>query len=294
MISSIFLTGSTGFVGRNLINTLNNSFEFYIYKRNSILNVNQDAVIHLAGIAHDTSGKINSDLYYKVNTDFTKKIFDAFLNSNSKIFIMLSSVKAVSDSPTDIVTESTNANPLTVYGKSKLLAEEYVLSKKLSNKRVFILRPCMIHGFNNKGNLNLLYNLVKKGFPWPLGAFNNQRSYCSIENLLFLIKELTENKAIPSGIYNVSDDEPLSTNRVILLIAKSLNRNQTIWNFPINLIKILARLGDKIQLPLNSERLKKLTESYIVCNKKIVQAIGKKLPIPSDEGMLKTFESFNK
>ena len=86
----------------------------------------------------------------------------------------------------------------------------------------------------------------------------------------------------------------MSTNKVILLIAKSLERNHLILKFPVNLVRLLSRLGDIIKLPLNSENLKKLTESYVVCNKKIIQAIGKKLPIRSEEGMLKTFESFNK
>ena len=86
----------------------------------------------------------------------------------------------------------------------------------------------------------------------------------------------------------------MSTKKVILLISKSLERNHLILKVPVNLIRLLSRLGDIIKLPLNSENLKKLTESYVVCNKKIIQAIGKKLPITSEEGMLKTFKSFNK
>ena len=52
----------------------------------------------------------------------------------------------------------------------------------------------MIHGPNNKGNLNLLYNLVSKRIPWILGSFQNKRSYCSIDNLLFIINELIKKK----------------------------------------------------------------------------------------------------
>ena len=82
-----------------------------------------------------------------------------------------------------ILTEDTIPNPKTHYGISKLQAENYILDQKLpEGKRVYILRPCMIHGPGNKGNLNLLYTLVKKGFPWPLGAFENQRSFLSIDN----------------------------------------------------------------------------------------------------------------
>ena len=251
--------------------------------------------IHLAGKAHDLKRTLEAKDYFKVNTELTKSLFDQFLISDCKVFIYMSSVKAVADVVDGVLTEDVVSNPISVYGKSKLAAEIYILSKKIpDNKRVYILRPCMIHGPMNKGNLNLLYNFVSSRVPWPLGAFNNQRSYCSVENLLFIIKELIENKAIQSGIYNVSDDKPLSTNKVILLIAKSLERNHLILKFPVNLVRLLSRLGDIIKLPLNSENLKKLTESYVVCNKKIIQAIGKKLPIRSEEGMLKTFESFNK
>ena len=151
----------------------------------------------------------------------------------------------------------------------------------------------MIHGPGNKGNLNLLYSLVFKGLPWPLGSFINCRSYLSIENLCFIIKELIDREDIPSGVYNVADDVPLSTNEVIKMIAESKEKNVWILNLSHNLIKVLARVGDLIKLPLNSERLQKLTESYVVSNAKIKEALGKPLPVSSKEGLIRTFKSFS-
>jgi nucleoside-diphosphate-sugar epimerase len=86
-----------------------------------------------------------------------------------------------------VLTEEVEPKPLTHYGKSKLMAEEYILSQPLSvGKSYYILRPCMIHGPGNKGNLNLLYQIVQKGIPYPLAAFENKRSFLSIENLCFI------------------------------------------------------------------------------------------------------------
>ena len=290
---SIFLTGSSGFVGSNFIKYFNNSYKIRTYKRESNISISEEIVVHFAGKAHDLKKTANSKEFYEINTELTKNIFDSFLNSNAKTFIMLSSVKAIADKVKGVLTEDYIAKPKTHYGKSKLLAEQYILSKKTTvNKKVFILRPCMIHGPENKGNLNLLYKLISGKIPWILGSFDNKRSYCSIENLLFIIKELIENKKIESGIYNIADDEPLSTNDVIVLIAKSLNRKPIIFNISKKLIFFLAKLGDVIKLPLNSEKLSKLTNSYVVSNKKILNQIGKPLPISSRNGILKTFISF--
>jgi len=259
---------------------LSSSCNFFIYDKKVIPEQIQDVVIHLAGKAHDLKNVSASYEYYKVNTELTKDIFDAFLASDAKVFITLSSVKAVADEVDGELTEDVIPNPFTHYGKSKLLAEKYILSQPIPDgKRVYILRPCMIHGPGNKGNLNLLYNLVSKGFPWPLGLFQNTRSYLSIENLCFIIKELIEREDIPSGVYNVADDVTLSTNEVIKMIAESKGKKARILNLSKNLIKVLARVGDLLKLPLNSERLQKLTESYIVSNVKINKALGKPLPV---------------
>jgi nucleoside-diphosphate-sugar epimerase len=162
------------------------------------------------------------------------------------------------------------------------------------DKKVYILRPCMIHGSGNKGNLNLLFKIQQKGLPWPLGAFENERSFCSIDNILFVVQQLiTEN--IEPGIYQVADDEALSTNELIRLMASSQNKKAKIWNIPSKPIKAIARVGDFFHLPLNSERLKKLTESYLVSNQKIKNALGiEKMPISAVEGFKKTFEYFKK
>ncbi len=159
-------------------------------------------------------------------------------------------------------------------------------------KRVYILRPCMIHGPGNKGNLNLLYKVVKKGIPWPLGAFENKRTFCSIDNLIYVVRQLIV-RDIEPGIYQVADDLSLSTNALIRIMADSLHQKAKIWSVPVGLIKALARAGDYLHLPLNSERLKKLTESYVVSNQKLKNALGiSGMPVSAEDGLRKTFQSF--
>ena len=291
---SVFITGSSGFVGSSFLNHFNNEATRVSSRGNEFNIDGAEVVIHLAGKAHDLKNTSESHEYYEVNTELTKKVFDTFLYSEAKVFITLSSVKAVADHVDGELTEQHHPIPITHYGKSKLLAEQYIFSKEIpEGKRVYILRPCMIHGPGNKGNLNLLYKLVSKNIPWPLGAFENSRSFCSIDNLMFIFKELIESEDIQSGIYNVADDEPLSTNELIGLIAQSQNRSPKLWNISKKFIEGVASIGDKLHLPLNSERLHKLTSSYVVSNAKIKAAIGKPLPVSSKEGLLKTFKSFN-
>jgi nucleoside-diphosphate-sugar epimerase len=289
----IFLTGSSGFVGSSVFHYFGTENTLQ-YKRGDNFKIDSaSVVIHLAGKAHDLKNTSSSQQYYEVNTELTKEVFNAFLASDAKVFITLSSVKAVADQVEGELTEQHNPNPITHYGKSKLLAEQYIFSKEIPDgKRVYVLRPCIIHGPGNKGNLNLLFKLVSKNIPWPLGAFENKRSFCSIDNLMFIFKELIERQDIPSGIYNVADDEPLSTNELIGFIAQSQNRTPKVWNISKKFIEGVASIGEKLRLPLNTERLQKLTSSYVVSNAKIKTAIGKPLPVSSREGLLKTFKSF--
>ena len=150
----------------------------------------------------------------------------------------------------------------------------------------------MIHGPNNKGNLNLLYKIILKGYPWPLGAFVNQRSFCSIDNILFVIQELIL-RNIESGTYLVADDEGLSTNDIVHLIACSMNRKAYILKVSQKAIHLMAKIGDILGLSLNSENLKKLTENYFVSNEKLKVALGiRSMPVTAVEGFRKTFESF--
>lgn len=193
-----------------------------------------------------------------------------------------------------ILSELVLPTPGTPYGQSKLQAEQYLLSKELpAGKRVFIIRPCMIHGPGNKGNLNLLYNFVAKGIPYPLAAFDNKRSFLSIDNLCYTIKEILQHENIPGGVYNLADDEALSTNEVVTTIAQSLGKKPGLLNIPAGLLRLAARTGDILKLPINTERLKKLTESYVVDNSKIKKALGiSSFPVKAREGLKKTIGSF--
>jgi nucleoside-diphosphate-sugar epimerase len=300
------ITGNKGFVGLNLTNFFKKSNKLALgVSRNPIDNEvsynqlsldklnNAKSCIHLAGKAHDLKNTSEDKDYFEVNTELTKRLFDQFLVSDCEIFIYMSSVKAVADFVDGVLTEDVIPNPKTVYGKSKLAAEVYILSKEIpKNKRVYILRPCMIHGPNNQGNLNLLYSFVSKGIPYPFGRYVNKRSFVSVDNLCFVIKELIDNSKIESGIYNIADDISLSTINLVQMMSETLCKPIRILKVPKFLIRLIAKVGDFLPLPINSERLVKLTENYEVSNLKIKNAIQKKLPLSSIEGIKKTLITF--
>ena len=252
-----------------------------------------DAIIHLAGKAHDTKNKSAADVYFKVNTGLTQKIFDYFLASSAKKFVFFSTAKAAADRVEGVLTEDVVPAPVGPYGESKIKAEEYILSKELSSdKQVYILRPCMIHGPGNKGNLNLLYSVVSKGIPWPLGAFENRRTFTSVENICFAVNGLLT-KDVASGIYNMGDDEALSTNELIEVICKTLGKKSHIWKISKGFMTGCAKVGGWLHLPLNPDRLQKLTENYVSSNEKIKKALGvDKLPVDAREGLRRTINSF--
>lgn len=309
----ILITGVHGFVGTNLVKALSKEnliygldiispikegvrFTFswdYLDKPGEIPEV--DAIIHLAGKAHDTKNEAAADVYFKVNTDLTKKIYDYFLKSDrAKKFIFFSTAKAAADKVDGVLTEDVVPTPVGPYGESKIAAEKYIQEHLVDDKQVYILRPCMIHGPGNKGNLNLLYGVVKKGIPWPLGAFDNRRTFTSIDNLCFVINGLLT-KDVPTGIYNMGDDDALSTNELIEEICKSLGKKAHIWKLPKGLMTGIAKIGGALHLPLDSERLRKLTENYISSNSKIKKALGvEKMPVDAREGLKVTLKSFAK
>ena len=306
---TILITGVHGFVGSNLVAALSGEHTIYgldivspikdgisyTYSWDDLDNgivPNVDAIIHLAGKAHDTKNQAAAEVYFKVNTGLTQKIYDYFLQSSARKFIFFSTAKAAADKVDGVLTEDVIPAPVGPYGESKIKAEEYILSHPDPEKKVYILRPCMIHGPGNKGNLNLLYNVVKKGIPWPLGAFDNRRTFTSIDNLSFVISGLlTED--VPPGIYNMGDDEALSTNELIEVICESLGKKAHIWKFPKGLMSGVAKVGGWLHLPLDPERLRKLTENYISSNAKIKAALGiEKMPVRAIDGLRKTLDSF--
>ena len=345
---NILITGIHGFVGSNLVAALNGRHVLYgldivapfeegivktffwkDIKSESLLlqtPLHFDAIIHLAGKAHDTKNQSASQSYFDINTGLTQKIFDFFLKSSVRKFIFFSSVKAAANSVVgDILTEDVIPTPVGPYGESKIKAEEYIINKltvdngqltvdgeqltvamqhdsaancQLStvhcqlNKQVYILRPCMIHGPGNKGNLNLLYNVVKKGIPWPLGAFENHRSFTSIDNLCYVVEGLLT-KDVPGGIYHMGDDEAMSTNELITTMCEVMGKKPHIWKMNKGLMEGCAGIGTLFHLPLNTERLRKLTENYVVSNDKIKRALGiDKMPVTAKEGLIKTIKSF--
>ncbi len=307
----ILITGVHGFVGSNLTSQLKNKNTIYgldivfpekegvekTFSWEDLANglvPEVDAIIHLAGKAHDTKNKSQADVYFDINTGLTQIIFDYFLKSSARKFIFFSSVKAAADFvPGDILTEDIKPAPVGPYGESKIKAEEYILSKEVpTDKSVYILRPCMIHGPGNKGNLNLLYSVVSKGIPWPLGAFENRRSFTSVGNLCYVINGLLT-KEVESGIYQMGDDEALSTNELIAVMCKAMRKKVRIWKLNRGFMVFSAKICGFLHLPLNPDRLNKLTENYVVSNAKIKKALGiDKMPIRAEDGLTLTIHSF--
>ena len=290
----ILITGAYGFVGTNLCKYLTerghqcDALDVSAAKRDNvpyqsfytwsdldsspspISFTSYDAIVHLAGKAHDLKKVASETSYFDINVGLTEKIFNASIGKVPR-FVYFSSSKASADG---------NA-----YGRSKLAAEQFL------NGRAIVLRPAMIHGPGNKGNLNLLWGIARRGLPWPLAAFENKRSFTSIGNICAAVEALCERGG--NGVYPIADDEMLSTNRLIELIAEVCGRKAKLWRIPKGLMRMVAKFGDVLHLPLNTERIEKLTEDSFVDNSRLKSQLGwERMPIRAEDGMRDTLRYF--
>jgi len=326
----ILITGAYGFVGTNLCRYLTekghacDALDILAARREDVPYVHAytweelpspsaavsslclssyDAVVHLAGKAHDLKKVASEQSYFDINVGLTQRILEALRRQiegeekaggrggqRTTTFVYFSSSKASPDG---------NA-----YGRSKLAAEEYLRSVSALGHglRTVVLRPAMIHGPGNKGNLNLLWGIARRGLPWPLAAFENRRSFASIGNVCAAVEALAEagkggSPSSPSAsavsVFPIADDEMLSTNRLVELIAEACGRKAKLWHLPKGLMTLAAKVGDVCRLPLNTERLGKLTEDSFVDNAALKKALGwSKMPVGAEDGMRSTLASF--
>lgn len=296
----VIIFGTSGFIGKNLVRGIDNKHAITISSlrdKSNLEKLNSSfVVINLVGKAHDHKGEATERDFYYANYDLVKDLFNAFINSDAKILIHISSIAAIEEfGSSNALTEDMECKPVSWYGQSKRKAEEFLLEQELpKDKKVIILRPTMVHGPGDKGNLILLYKLISKGIPYPLAKFDNKRSFLSIDNFNYIINQiLDKQESIESGIYHICDDQAVATSDIINIIGKVTNKPVKNFALPRGLVKVMAKVGDVVPIPLNTKRLGKMTSDLIVSNDKIKRALGiDKLPVSAEEGLERTIRSF--
>ena len=169
----VLITGANSFVGVNVEKWLLQTPDEFIVETVDTMNeawkkadfAKYDVVFHVAGIAHVDPKPKMAPLYYKVNRDLTIEIAKWAKKHGVKQFIFMSSKIVYHASKSlkgDVITENTKPHPNDFYGDSKLQAENGLRKLESSSFKVALLRPCMIYGLGNKGNLPRLAWLATK------------------------------------------------------------------------------------------------------------------------------------
>ncbi len=241
-MEKILVTGSNGYLGSSFLNQYKDK---YLFEKFSLLNQklenidfnNIDKILHCAALVHQKIEQ-SYEKYREINVDYPIKLAKLAKQNGIKQFVFISSI-AVYGEDEERLAEDTICNPITPYGKSKLEAEEEFLKLNDENFIVSIIRPPMIYGKDAPGNIDSLIKLIKKIPIIPLGGIENKRSFISIQNLCHMIDEVIVQQK--SGIFLASDDEPLSTSKLIELIAKNLDKKVYLIKIPFfeSLLKVL-------------------------------------------------------
>ena len=322
---SILVTGATGFIGRALLPRLLGEFpsvrcavrsqcslpcdSFQVGRidgstdwAEGLLGI--DAVVHLAGFAHvNRPTKSDLDLMRRTNVDGTANLAQQAAQGGVRHFVFVSSIGAVCEQAEQIVDLETPCNPTTAYGKSKLEAENVVIkASEESGMAWTIIRPPLVYGPGNPGNMARLLKLIRSGFPLPLASVRNRRSFIYVENLTDLIAKCLDNPKASGKVFLPSDGEDVATPELIRKIAKAnsgvehgargmeqgdrpnTHHSGRLFPFPPSLLKAAG------QLP-GLGALRKLTSSLYVDGEPILRDLGWTPPFGMEEGIRRTLAS---
>ncbi len=254
-----------------------------------------DTVIHMAASAHNIHNSNTPEStaqFFKVNTLGTKNLVQQAIQAGVKHFIFISSIGAMATLSDRILTENSACQPDTPYGCSKLQAEQALI--ELANSSTMdwtIVRPTLVYGQGNPGNMERLIKLVEKKLPLPFASLNNRRSFVYVGNLVSAITTILTHPQASKQIFLISDGADISTTQLIIQIAECLELPYRLLSVPMTLLTLAGYLGDATQMvtrrtfAVNSETIRRLNGSLWVDNSKICQTLNWKPPYTFEEGL---------
>ena len=324
----VLITGATGFIGTAMLSRLRTKpVQICAAVRRTLMRpfptfevgeINEDtdwssalrgidAVVHLAAYAHVTSKrKVDHAVLKKTNVEGTANLARQAAQIGVRHFIFLSSIGAVADSSGHLLTAASPCHPTTAYGASKLEAEKAIKEEAAKNGMEWtILRPPLVYGAGNPGNMKRLLKLLHSGIPLPLASVRNRRSFIYVENLTDVIATCLSNPKAFGKTFLPSDGVDLSTAELIEKIARAsasveengrlktgngsatrhashvTHHSLRLFPFPATALKAIGRLP-------GLGALRKLTSSLYVDSEPIRRELGWTPPFTMEEGLRRT------
>jgi nucleoside-diphosphate-sugar epimerase len=279
-MKKILITGANGFLGNIIFQTLCQEFEVTkldvtskderkdLSKTVPSINDDFDIVVHAAGKAHTYSEK--DPAVSDTNVTGTKNLLAAFENCLPKTFVLISSVSVYGKDVGIDISEEQLPAPQNIYGQSKLSAEQLVLNwHERTHVPCIILRLPLIVGKRPPGNLGAMINAIQKGFYFKIGRTNPKKSVVLAEDVAKCIPTLF----MKNGIFNLTDGHHPTINELCDTIAASYNKRNPMV-LPFFLARLISFAGDVLPfVPLNSQKLTKMTGSLTFCDKKAREAL---------------------
>jgi nucleoside-diphosphate-sugar epimerase len=315
-MKNLMLTGATGFVGKHLLASLiahryvvnislrtasqatlalaSPSRFFQMGEINAVTDWRAsleqvDTVVHLAARAHMLNDLVSNPEaeFDRTNHQATANLVRQAIAANVKHFIFISSIGAMATLSDRTLTEQTPCHPDTPYGRSKLKAEEALISLASQSSMTWtILRPTLVYGPGNPGNMERLLKLVKRRLPLPLGAIENRRSFVYVENLVDAIVQSIDHPNAINQTFIVSDGEDLSTPQLIRRLASHLDYPAPLLPVPPILMKAAGKLTGK------TDTVSRLLGSLAVDSSKIRQTLNWTPPYTLAQGLQATADWF--
>lgn len=305
----ILITGTSGFVGSNLLETLVNNNEYEITCAQRVPHTdhktfhvedlankidwqpclqNIDVVIHTAGRAHvfDRLDQKSKARFFAINTDATTELARQAAQNGVRRFIFLSSIKVHGEftKPGTKFNLGDQINPVDAYGQSKHLAELglWEISKKM-NMEIVIIRPPLIYGPEVKGNFRSLINVIRRGVPLPLKHINHKRTLIGIDNLIQFIDLCIQHPAAKNNTFLIGDPEDVSIEELFIKLAEAMDLSAKLFYVPQPLLASIASIARKKHI------LRKLTSPLQVDTNHARSKLGWEPTVCLEEGLLRCF-----
>lgn len=268
-MSKILITGASGFIGKALLTKLMTNFDYNLVIALRKLNptikqveqviipnltqtinwhnalTNVTTVVHLAGRAHIIKETVSNPLaiFRQVNVTATLELAKQALACGVKRFIFISSIGVNGNTNTHAFTEQDLPHPVADYALSKLEAEEALIAlTKNTTMELVVIRPPLVYGKGVQANFYSLIKWVERGFPLPLGAVKNRRSFVALDNLVDFIITCIKHPNAANQIFLIADNECISTPELLNMVARAMGKKIHLLPIPVMFLKFMASI----------------------------------------------------